>query len=420
MQPSLGDRPLRSAALVGRGLKPSVWIAGTLFGVTLLLTIVADLRVISGFRVYATLPAALADASTGLTAMTNAVVGALILSRRTNVIGALLLGLGLLAAALAAATSGTSHLAATNPGPDSPARVTELVASGWFSLVGGLAWLAAITLVVLLVQLFPDGRPLSPRWSALLWLTLLWPILFVLVTEFSPQTDATGHTTNPYGVTGPLAEGLVFARAAIAAVFALVFVLATGSAVLRFLRARGRQRAQLEWFASGTAVTLVVFSLASGLSLGSAGNVINSVALCVLPVTVGIAILRHRLYDIDLLINRTVVYGATTAAIGATFFLGLVALQPVLRPITNGSDLAVAAATLLSFALFQPIRRRVQDAVDRRFDRSRYDAARTVDEFAGRLRDEVDMDALKSELLAAVSRTMSPAHASLWLRERAQ
>lgn len=114
------------------------------------------------------------------------------------------------------------------------------------------------------------------------------------------------------------------------------------------------------------------------------------------------------------------VYGATTAAIGATFFLGLVALQPVLRPITNGSDLAVAAATLLSFALFQPIRRRVQDAVDRRFDRSRYDAARTVDEFAGRLRDEVDMDALKSELLAAVSRTMSPAHASLWLRERAQ
>lgn len=401
-----------------RGFNLSVWIAGTLFGVTLLLTIVAELRVITGFPVYATLSAALADAAIGLTAMTNAVVGALILSRRTNAIGALLLGLGLLAAALAATSSGTSHLAGTTAGPNGAARLSELVASGWLSVVGGLAWLAAITLVVLLVQLFPDGRPLSPRWHALFWLTLLWPVLFLLVTEFSPHTDATGHATNPYGVTGPLADGLVIARAALAAVFALVLVLATGSVVLRFLGARGVPRAQLEWFACGTAIALAVFAVASQLSLESAGNIINSVAICVIPVTIGVAILRHRLYDIDLLINRTVVYAATSAMIAATFFLGIVALQSVLSPLTSGSDLAVAAATLLSFALFQPVRGVVQDAVDRRFDRSRYDAVRTLDLFADRLRDEVDLDALRADLLGAVQLTMAPAHASLWLRQR--
>jgi hypothetical protein len=154
------------------------------------------------------------------------------------------------------------------------------------------------------------------------------------------------------------------------------------------------------------------------LVLGSFGVVY--VSLASVPVWLAIAILRHRLYDIDLLIKRTVVYGATTAAIGATFFLGLVALQSVLRPITNGSDLAVAAATLVSFALFQPLRRVVQNAVDRRFDRSRYDAARTLDLFADRLRDEVDLDALRSHLIGSVQQTMAPTHTSLWLREVAR
>jgi hypothetical protein len=136
-----------------------------------------------------------------------------------------------------------------------------------------------------------------------------------------------------------------------------------------------------------------------------------------IPISVAVAILRYRLYDIDVLINRTLVYGATSAAIALTFFLGLVALQPLLRPITNGSDLGVAAATLLSFALFQPIRRRVQDAVNRRFDRSRYNAARTIDGFTDQLRDEVDLDELRVDLLGAVQLTMAPAHVSLWLRK---
>ena len=135
------------------------------------------------------------------------------------------------------------------------------------------------------------------------------------------------------------------------------------------------------------------------------------------PISVAIAILRDRLYDIDVLINRTLVYGVTSAAIAATFFVGLVALQAALRPLTSGSELAVAASTLVSFALFQPIRRRVRDAVDRRFDRRRYDAERTLDAFAARLREQVDLVALQGELLAAVSETVQPAHAGVWLRE---
>ena len=136
-----------------------------------------------------------------------------------------------------------------------------------------------------------------------------------------------------------------------------------------------------------------------------------------IPISVAIAILRYRLYDIDLLIKRTLVYGATSAAIAVTFFLGVVALQRALTPLTSGSELAVAASTLFSFALFQPIRRRVQDAVNRRFDRSRYNAARTVDGFADQLRDEVNLDELRVDLLGAVQLTMAPAHVSLWLRK---
>jgi len=144
--------------------------------------------------------------------------------------------------------------------------------------------------------------------------------------------------------------------------------------------------------------------------------VVSSAMFILLPVAVAVAILRYRLYDIDLLINRTVVYGATSAAIALTFFVGILALQAPLVPLTSGSELTVAASTLISFALFQPIRRRVQDAVDRRFDRARYDAARTLEAFADRLREEVDLDALRGDLLTAVERTMAPAHASVWLR----
>jgi hypothetical protein len=223
---------------------------------------------------------------------------------------------------------------------------------------------------------------------------------------------------NPFGgIGGAVGEFLNLALTVLNFLALPSLIGALLAAIVRFTRSRGVERQQLKWLAYWAAL-VVVAMLLSVLVPNSATLSAANLALACLPITVAIAIFRYRLYDIDVLINRTLVYGVTTAAIAATFFLGIVALQSVLRPLTSGSELAVAASTLVSFALFQPIRRRVQTAVDQRFDRFRYDAALTVDAFAEELRDEVDIDALRAELLGAVARTMAPAHASLWLRER--
>jgi hypothetical protein len=141
-----------------------------------------------------------------------------------------------------------------------------------------------------------------------------------------------------------------------------------------------------------------------------------SLAIAAIPIAVAIAPLREHLYDIDALINRALVYGATTASIAIAFFSGIVVLQALLRPVTGGSEIAVAASTLASVALVQPLRKRAQSFVDRRFYRSRYDAARTLDEFSVRLRDEVDLDAVRAELVGVVRDTVQPTHAGVWLR----
>jgi hypothetical protein len=134
----------------------------------------------------------------------------------------------------------------------------------------------------------------------------------------------------------------------------------------------------------------------------------------------GVAILRYRLYDIEVIIRRTLIYGSMLAVLAAAYLGGVVIVQSILRTFTSGSEISVAASTLLTIALFQPLRSRMQRAIDRRFYRSRYDAARTIDAFAEQLRDEVDLDAVRVHLLGTVGQTMSPTHASLWLRERAR
>jgi len=195
--------------------------------------------------------------------------------------------------------------------------------------------------------------------------------------------------------------------------------------VIRYRRAAGIERAQLKWFALVMAISLpallVRFSLYGndGVEL-----IVSNVALLVayagfalLPVAIGIAILRYRLYEIDRLISRTISYGVLTAIVGGLFGGFILVFQAGLAPVTGSNELAVAGSTLLVFALFQPLRRRVQRLVDRRFNRSRYDAERTVAAFAGRLRDEVDLDALKLEILATVTRAVEPTTVALWLRE---
>jgi len=304
------------------------------------------------------------------------------------------------------------------------------------ALVSSLLWTPATASMLIAVMLFPSGQPLSRRWtaamsamSAVFALALICLALVPAPISLGrPPADDAGQTVittipNPLGVGGPFGELLLalkpFADAAV-----LPFVLlALAAAVVRFARSAGTERLQLKWFASGASISMVLFVLAVvfGLSgMGVAGVVQSAagISLALIPLGAGIAILRYRLYDIDVLINRTLVYGATSAGLLGTYVFSVLALSTLLRPLTGSSDLAVAGSTLAVVALFGPLRRRIQDAVDRRFSRSRYDAQRTVDAFATRLRDQVDLDAVRADLLGAVRDTVRPAHASVWLRER--
>jgi hypothetical protein len=291
----------------------------------------------------------------------------------------------------------------------------------------GFAWIPGLACLFLAIMLFPTGRPPSRRWrpavalvaiaTAILAASSLAQPELVIAQSLSTQ-DALHTVPNPLAVGGTLGALLSYLYGS--PFLYLAYIIPVAAVLARFRTTGGNERQQLKWFAYASLISMLFFVTAGVFFpyLGGFGPAMALVALDLIPISVAIAILRYRLYDIDLLINRTIVYGATSAAIAGTFFLGLVALQGAVRPVTSGSELAVAASTLFSFALFQPIRRRVQDAVNRRFDRSRYDAARTVDGFADRLRDEVDLNALRADLLGAVQLTMAPAHVSLWLRER--
>jgi hypothetical protein len=226
---------------------------------------------------------------------------------------------------------------------------------------------------------------------------------------------------NPLAINGPVGEALAALIPALTAALVPFVIVCVLVFVVRFVRSSGIERLQLKWFVYATSLSLSFFAVAGTLGSGTLSGVawvLSQVFLGLIPLAVGIAIFRYRLYDIDVLINRTLVYGATTATLLAAYALAALAAHAVLSPFTQGSELAVAVSTLAVAALIQPVRRSIQSAVDRRFYRSRYDAARTVDALATRMRDEVDLDAVRRELVAVARDTMQPAHASLWLRER--
>ena len=307
----------------------------------------------------------------------------------------------------------------------------DAVAPG--SLPGGewAAWFRswadrpAAALVLLAFLLFPTGRLASPRWRPALALPPLVALGFAARAFVSGPMVFLG-APNPVGVEWvPQSVGLGWSGG-------IPMIVGTFAALAelreRFRAAVGTEREQIKWLtipvvALGVAIAATVAAQA-GIAVGvltdemgeTAISALYSFAFFLLPICMGIAVLRYRLYDIDILINRALVYGATTAGIAVAFFAGIVVLQALLRPLTNGSEVAVAASTLISFALFQPVRHRVQETVDRRFYRSRYDAALTLDAFSVRLRDQVALDAVRSDLLDAVRETVQPAHASLWLR----
>jgi len=287
---------------------------------------------------------------------------------------------------------------------------------------GAWAWGAGVGLAVVTLLMFPDGHLPSRRLRPALWLAVAGIVAFVVGTGFGAPTIGDSNVPNPFAVQGSLGEVLgalqeAFPLVIVAALVALV------SVVVRFRRSRGIEREQVKWVLYAAALVgvglvaqLPIFMVMPPDAAANASNAVATSAFACVPVAIGIAILRYRLYDIDVLIRRTLVYGATSGAIALAFFGGIVVLQAVLRPITSGSELAVAISTLASFALFQPVRGHIQRAVDRRFYRAKYDAEHTVDAFAARLRDDVDLDSLQGELLEAVTETLQPAHASVWIR----
>jgi hypothetical protein len=283
---------------------------------------------------------------------------------------------------------------------------------------GDLSWAPAIALgITLPALLLPNGRLRSRRWRVVVATSVTGAVLATLAGPLSPGSLEEVGIDNPLGLGGP--AGKVAAVLTIAGIVLhwLSLPPAAVCVVLRFRSSRGVERQQMRWVAAGVAgaVAALLVGLPSG--LGFLPNYISYIvfpALLCPPVAIGVAVLRYRLYDLDRVISRTLTYGLLTVLLGlgyAGLVLGLGRLLP------EGSSLVVAAATLAAAALFQPLRRRVQQLVDRRFNRRRYDAVRTVDGFAARLRDQVDLDALHAELLAVVDQTMQPTRASLWLRQ---
>lgn len=306
---------------------------------------------------------------------------------------------------------------------------------GLFENRGGLpgaelaAWLASWVFVPplfavppLLFLLFPHGRPVTPRWRPVTWLVAAALVATSVGSALSPgrlSEPPFRQIENPLGVEGAGAVLDAVASAGFIGLFVAV-LLGAAALVLRFRRSTGDERLQLKWFAAAGALfalACIVYVLPfSPVPSDTAGQTLILLAYATIPVAAGAAILKHRLYDLDLVINRTLVYGALTATLAGAYLGSVLVLQLAVSPLTEDSGLAIAGSTLAVAALFRPARAAIQGIVDRRFYRRRYDAARTLEGFGGRLRDEVDLDALGAELRAVVAQTMQPTHVSLWLR----
>ena len=336
-----------------------------------------------------------------------AVVGALIAARHPgNPIGWLFCGMGLLDG-LETLTHGYGLRAAAEGLP--VGEIAEWISS-WI-------WIPMIALWSLVFLLFPDGRLPSRRWRFVAWLSFAGCALAAPGHALDPTDEDFINGGNPLGVEGAAIEllfeiGITLLSAA--------FLASAVSLIIRFGRARGVERQQLKWFASAAALValcLLIMVFFTGWNQSVFVQAMVALALGSIPIASGIAILRYRLYDIDVVINRTLVYGTLTATLGGAYLGTVLVLQLLLGPLAEDNSLAIAGSTLAIAALFRPARSRIQAVVDRRFFRHKYDASRTLERFSAGLRNEVDLGALGAELAGVVTETMQPAHVSLWLRE---
>jgi hypothetical protein len=354
-----------------------------------------------------------------VSALAFSTTGAVVASRRPdNPIGWLFCAIGVFAAIVLLSSEYAAYALLAQP--DS---LPGGLAMAW---VRSWAWVPYLGLFVLLVLVFPDGWPQSRprRWFTGLVLVVI--AYGTVLAAFSPgPIDAIGGAVeNPLGMEPLRGIGTNSAVGPVESLLYALGILAAASLFARMRRARGVERQQLKWFAYATVVlvagSVLAFTVSEATSaqwLGEIGFVLTMVGLAGLPMAIGIAVLRYRLYEIDLLINRTLVYSALTGILALIYFGGIVLLQRIFVLLTGEtSTLAVVASTLLIAALFNPLRRRIQGFIDRRFYRSKYDARKTLEAFSSKLRHETDLDALSDDLVGVVRETMQPAHVSLWLR----
>jgi hypothetical protein len=352
-------------------------------------------------------------------------VGALIASKRPkNPIGWICLAVGIIWMIMLISSSyGVYGLLARPGSVPFPAAIGSLGVWMWVPAVGLLG--------TYLILLFPDGRLPSKRWRPLAWLSGVAIVLVSAGSALSPgPMDGLPGIPNPFGLEKY--PWVADATLSLTLLLPLCILASAVSLVLRFLRSRGEEREQIKWLAFAALILGLGFSsyvIPGNILPDEAGGVdplwenlledAVTLSFAGVPVAVGIAILRYRLYEIDLLINRTLVYGSLTATLALVYFGGVAATQAIFRALTGQEEqpqLAIVVSTLMIAALFNPLRRRIQGFIDRRFYRRKYDAAKTLEAFSAKLRDETDLDALSDDMVGVVRETMQPAHVSLWLR----
>jgi hypothetical protein len=354
-----------------------------------------------------------------------AIVGALVASKRpANPVGWICLAVGLVwMLNMVTASYMIYGMRVATPGSiPYPAAVGSL--AGW------LGPMAVLLFGTYLILLFPDGSLPSSRWRPVAWLCGLVIALNVFVTTLAPGplTDLRG-VRNPFGLEGH--PWVASASEAIGLLFPLCLLASASSLLLRYLRSGEEVREQIKWLAFAASVVALGVSGAIVHGIFFASDATGSVdpllgkllqdaitlSFAGVPVAIGFAVLKYRLYDIDVVINRALVYGSLTVSLAAVYWSIIVLLQEIFRALSGQeSTLAVVASTLAIAALFGPLKRRIQSFIDRRFYRSRYDARKTLEAFSAKLRDETDLDAFRHDLVSVVRDTMQPEHVSLWLR----
>ncbi len=405
----------RTAAWVVFGLSVALWIAGMAFGWLSRSLDTTGASWSSG--------GVLANALFVAALFPFPLTGLVIATRRPgNRIGWLLLAIGL-AWGVANATSYSDYALRLHHG--------SLPAAAEVGALGSGFWIVAIGITgTFLILLFPDGRLPGPRWRLVAWISAVSiPLgLLSLILTPGPLADAGyPHTQNPFGVSA--LGGVIDAAKILILVVPAMMVASASALIVRYRRSRGDARQQVKWLAASAgfvAMTYLVVEPLSAILYPSETHapswilLLQDVALLsfgLIPVAIGIAILRHRLFDIDLIVRKTLVYAVLVACLAAIYLVGVYAIESVVRRLAGSSStLAVTVSTLAVALAFQPLRRRIQAAVDRRFYRARYDAARTLEAFSVRMRGEIDLETLTGDVMSVVRDALHPAHATVWLR----